>query len=59
MSRAGTARVGFENNLLLADGRPARDNAELVSQFVAAVKASPRIPAGADDIRGELLGRVP
>ncbi|MEX0708000.1 MAG: 3-keto-5-aminohexanoate cleavage protein [Woeseia sp.] len=59
LEQGGHARVGFENNLLLADGRPARDNAELVSQFVAAVKASPRIPACADDIRGELLGRAP
>lgn len=56
LEQGGHARIGFENNLLLADGRPARDNAELVSQFVTAVKASPRTPASAGDIRGELLG---
>jgi len=59
LSRGGHARIGFENNLLLADGRLARDNAELVSQFVTVVQASSRTPSSADDIRGELLGRAP
>lgn len=59
LEQGGHARLGFENNLLLADGRPARDNAELVSQFVTSVQASTRTLASADDIRGELLGREP
>ncbi len=58
LAEGGHARIGFENNLLLADGRPARDNAELVSQFVSTVQASPRKAASADDIRSGLLGRV-
>ncbi len=31
----GHARIGFENNLLLPDGRVARDNAELAGSFAA------------------------
>lgn len=30
----GHVRIGFENNLLLPDGRTARDNAELIGTFV-------------------------
>ena len=29
----GHVRIGFENNLLLPDGRTARDNAELIGCF--------------------------
>lgn len=36
MRRGGHARVGFENNLARPDGRPARDNAELVALAVRA-----------------------
>jgi uncharacterized protein (DUF849 family) len=32
----GHVRVGFENNLRLADGRPAENNAELVAQAAGA-----------------------
>jgi len=35
--RGGKCRVGFENNLLNADGRPARDNADRVAEVVAAL----------------------
>ncbi len=39
----GHARIGFENNLLMADGSLAPNNAALIEQFVKAVKAiSPR-----------------
>lgn len=36
LTLGGHARVGFENNLLLADGRPAKHSADLVSQLTAA-----------------------
>jgi 3-keto-5-aminohexanoate cleavage enzyme len=36
LTLGGHARVGFENNLLLTDGRPAEHSADLVSQLTAA-----------------------
>ncbi len=53
----GHVRLGFENNLQLADGSTAGDNAELIAQFVAAIAGSPRRPATADEVREELLSR--
>ena len=50
----GHARVGFENNLWLPDGRLAEDNAELVT--LAASNRGDRPLAGADDVR-KLFGR--
>ena len=47
----GHARVGFENNLLLRDGRIAADNAALVAQAVETAAALGRSLATADDIR--------
>ena len=48
-SRQGHARVGFENNMLLPDGRTAADNAALVR--LAAANRGERPLATADDIR--------
>jgi uncharacterized protein (DUF849 family) len=36
IAQGGKARIGFENNLLNADGSPARDNADRVRELVAA-----------------------
>lgn len=47
----GHVRVGFENNLLLADGRPAADNADLVRQTAAGAWALGRRPMTADEAR--------
>ena len=38
--RGGHCRVGFENNLELPDGRPAKDNAELVQTTASLVEKS-------------------
>jgi len=51
----GHARVGFENNMLLADGRTAPDNAALVAQAVAAAELIGRPVASARSARN-LLG---
>ncbi len=52
----GHARVGFENNCLLADGSVAADNAALVRQLVGALPATGRRPAGAAEARQLLSG---
>lgn len=49
--RGGHVRIGFENNLLLADGTIASDNAALIRQYVDSVSDGGRRPATADDIR--------
>lgn len=51
----GHARVGFENNLFLPDGRQARDNAELVAASAAAAAAIGRPLADAATAR-RLMG---
>ncbi|MDX1655702.1 MAG: 3-keto-5-aminohexanoate cleavage protein, partial [Candidatus Competibacteraceae bacterium] len=51
----GHARVGFENNLLLADGTTAPDNAALVAQLVAGARLLGREVADAHQAR-RLLG---
>jgi len=48
----GHVRIGFENNLCLANGSIAKNNAELVAQYNASSINSVREPASADDIRG-------
>ncbi|MDF1722511.1 MAG: 3-keto-5-aminohexanoate cleavage protein [Minwuia sp.] len=48
---SGHARVGFENNLLLADGSMAPDNASLVAQAAAAASALDRPLANAATAR--------
>ncbi len=47
----GHARVGFENNMLLADGQPAADNAALVEQLAAGAPYLGRPLADADATR--------
>lgn len=51
----GHVRMGFENNLLRADGSVATSNAELIADFYRARKNSDREPATADDIRNALV----
>jgi uncharacterized protein (DUF849 family) len=51
----GHARVGFENNLLLRDGRRSPDNAALVRQVAEGASTLGRRLAGADDIRAWFL----
>lgn len=47
----GHARVGFENNFQLPDGRTAPDNAALVAATVRAIGAVGQTPADADALR--------
>ncbi len=51
----GHARVGFENNLHLPDGRLAPDNAALVAAVAKGLTAIGSRPAGADEAR-DLMG---
>ena len=51
IARGGHARIGFENNLQLADGRIAKDNAELVTQFASWLRTNDYAAATAVDIR--------
>lgn len=53
----GHVRVGFENNILMADGSVARDNAALVDQVASGAKLLSRPLAGADEARA-FLGRT-
>ena len=46
----GHARVGFENNVQLPDGRPARDNAELVGTFAGVARQLGYSLATADEL---------
>lgn len=54
----GHVRVGFENNLLLADGAQAPNNAALVGQAAAAAKAVGRPIANAAKTRRLLRGEA-
>jgi uncharacterized protein (DUF849 family) len=56
LERGGHVRIGFENNLLLADGSLAPDNAALVAQFTATLARSKRRAATADEVREEFIG---
>jgi len=56
LEAGGHVRIGFENNLLLADGGLARDNATLIAQFTATLVQSKRRPATADEVREEFTG---
>ena len=51
LSRAGHVRIGFENNLVMADGTPASDNAALIQQFTADIDQGGRAPASAAEVR--------
>ena len=59
LDKGGHVRLGFENNLLLADGRHAPDNAALITQFTATLVGSARRPATADEVRREFIGEPP
>jgi uncharacterized protein (DUF849 family) len=50
----GHVRLGFENNLVLADGSPAPDNAALVRQFAAHLPGIGRTAADAAWVRRRL-----
>jgi len=50
----GHVRIGFENNLLLPDGRVARDNAELASSFAAVARNLGYQLSTADEMRALL-----
>ena len=52
----GHVRVGFENNIHMADGSVARDNAALVEQVASGAKLLGRALAGANEARA-YLGR--
>ena len=52
----GGARVGFENNFLMADGSRAGSNADLVGQAVAGLEAIGRRPMTADELRERWAG---
>lgn len=52
----GHARVGFENNLLLPDGRTAADNAAVVGQLAESVRRLGRPLATAAQLRALLAG---
>jgi uncharacterized protein (DUF849 family) len=51
LERGGHVRIGFENNILLADGSPAPDNATLIREFVAGLEDQARQPATARELR--------
>jgi uncharacterized protein (DUF849 family) len=55
-SRGGHARVGFENNVALADGSIAPGNASLVAQLVEALPAAGRRVASCAEARALLSG---
>jgi 3-keto-5-aminohexanoate cleavage enzyme len=50
----GHVRVGFENNLRLADGRPAESNADLVAQVVGGARLLGRAPGDIETTRALL-----
>jgi uncharacterized protein (DUF849 family) len=58
LERGGHVRLGFENNLLLADGSVAGDNAALVRQFAEAASDSPRQLATANEVREWTAGKT-
>ena len=47
----GHVRIGFENNLVMADGTSASDNSALIEQYVSSARDLGRRPATAADIR--------
>lgn len=55
----GHVRLGFENNLTLPDGQHARDNAELITAFRAALSEPAPEPAGAARVRAEFFPAGP
>lgn len=53
----GHVRLGFENNLAMADGQVAADNVALIRQFTAAVSGGARRPADPAEVRAAFLSR--
>ena len=47
----GHVRIGFENNLCMADGCIAKNNAELIAQYTSSSEVLGRKPASAGEIR--------
>jgi uncharacterized protein (DUF849 family) len=58
LALGGHPRIGFENNLHLADGRLAPSNAALVAQTAAALTLTGRRLATADEARALLVRRA-
>ncbi|MCB1845344.1 MAG: 3-keto-5-aminohexanoate cleavage protein [Halioglobus sp.] len=57
LAGGGHVRLGFENNMLLADGSVASDNAALIRQFAEATRTTRRRVASADEVREFVSGR--
>jgi uncharacterized protein (DUF849 family) len=51
LGRGGHVRLGFENNIVMADGTLASDNAALIKQFTADIDQCDRAPASAAKVR--------
>ena len=56
LDRGGHVRLGFENNLWLADGTPARDNLQVIRQFMTHLENHSRSPATTTQLRTLLAG---
>ena len=56
LDRGGHVRIGFENNVVLADGSPAPDNAALIREFVRATASHARTPASPEEVREAFAG---
>ncbi|MEM7433162.1 MAG: 3-keto-5-aminohexanoate cleavage protein [Pseudomonadota bacterium] len=54
-AQGGHVRLGFENNLTMADGTRAADNAALIRDFVAQIDLDLRQPANANEVREAFL----
>lgn len=54
IAAGGHARVGFENNLVLPDGQPAKSNAALIEAAVEVARGQGRSVARAKDVRALL-----
>ena len=55
-SRGGHVRIGFENNIEMADGSVAPNNAALIRQFTATISQSSRTPASGAEVRAVFCG---
>jgi 3-keto-5-aminohexanoate cleavage enzyme len=53
--QGGHVRIGFENNLWLADGSIAQSNAALLEQYRHAISTQLRVPASAQEVREQFL----
>ena len=58
-ARGGHVRMGFENNVLLADGSLAADNAALIRQYTDATAGGARRPATAAEVRAAFRSSPP